>query len=190
MLGATIAQCVREYRLGLGLTITQLSERASLSKGMLSKIENAQTSPSLATLAAVAAALGVPVTALFRGLEEEHDAIYVPAGQGIDIEHQSEDRPAGHRSQMLGTMRGPHRLLEPVLVTLTQPTEVFPLYQHPGVEFLYMLQGKMEYGAGTSRYILGRGDSLQFEGEVPHGPTALLELPIRFLSIKGYGSVG
>ena len=55
---------------------------------MLSKIENGQTSPSLGTIAALAGALEVPVTALFRGLEEEHDAIYVPAGQGIDIEHQ------------------------------------------------------------------------------------------------------
>ena len=188
MLASTIAQRVREYRQQLDLTITQLSELTGLSKGMLSKIENAQASPSLASLASVAAALGVPVTALFRGLEEEHDAIYVPDGQGIEIEHHGENRPRGHRSQMLGVMRGPKRLLEPVLFTLAKPTEVFPLYQHSGVEFLYMLEGKMEYGVGTSRYVLGPGDSLQFEGEVPHGPTAMLDLPIRFLSIKAFGS--
>ncbi len=51
MLGATIAKRVRQYRQDLGLTITQLAERAGLSKGMLSKIESVQTSPSLATLA-------------------------------------------------------------------------------------------------------------------------------------------
>lgn len=188
LLGATIAQRLREHRNRLGMTVTQLAERAELSKGMLSKIENAQTSPSLATLAAVAGALQIPVTALFRGLEEEHDAIYVRAGHGIDIEHQANDRPADHRTQSLGTMRGPERLLEPVLVTLTSPTDVFPLYQHRGVEMLYMLEGTMEYGAGTSRYVLAPGDSLQFEGEVPHGPAAMVELPIRFLSIKAYGS--
>lgn len=190
MLASTIAQRVREYRQQLELTIAQLSERTGLSKGMVSKIENAQASPSLTSLASVATALGVPVTALFRGLEEEHDAIYVPDGQGIEIEHQGENRARGHRSHMLGVMRGPKRLLEPVLFTLAKPTEVFPLYQHPGVEFLYMLEGKMEYGVGTSRYALGSGDSLQFEGEVPHGPTAMLDLPIRFLSIKAYDPGG
>ena len=125
---------------------------------MLSKIESVQTSPSLATLASLAAALEVPVTALFRGMEEEHDAIFVSAGRGIDIEHQAEDRPAGHRSQLPGTMRGPNRLLEPILVTLTKPTEVFPLYQHTGIEIIYMLEGRMEYGTGTARYLLGPGD--------------------------------
>ena len=66
------------------------------------------------------------------------------------------------------------------------PTEVLPLYQHPGIELIYMLDGKMEYGAGTARYVLGPGDALQFEGEVPHGPVGLLDPPVRFLSIKGF----
>lgn len=188
MLGTTIAQRVREHRQRHGLTITQLAERVGLSKGMLSKIEHAQTSPSLTTVASLAVALEIPVTALFRGLEEEHDAIYVPAGQGIEIQHQGDDSTIEHNSQMLGTMRGPKRLLEPMLITLTKPTEVFPLYQHPGVEFLHMLEGTMEYGVGTSRYKLQPGDSLQFEGEIPHGPTSNPQIPIRFLSIKGYDS--
>ena len=32
-----------------------------------------------------------------------------------------------------------------------------------------------------------RGDTLQFEGDIPHGPTMLIKLPIRFLSITIYG---
>ena len=87
---------------------------------------------------------------------------------------------------MLGAMRGPDRLLEPLLVTLTEQAEVFPLYQHEGIELIYLLDGTMEYGAGTARYVLKPGDALQFEGEVPHGPVALIDLPIRFLSIKAY----
>lgn len=187
LLGSTIGQRVREYRQELGLNITQLAGRAGMSKGMLSKVENAQTSPSLATLARLAAAMSLPVTAFFRGMEEERDAIFVAAEEGIDIEHRG-DSQAGHRYQMLGSLRGPSPPLEPVLVTLTKRSEVFPLYQHQGVEFLYMLEGKMEYGYGTARYLLGPGDALQFGGDVPHGPAHLVELPIRFLSIKAFGS--
>ncbi|HXL17398.1 MAG TPA: helix-turn-helix transcriptional regulator, partial [Streptosporangiaceae bacterium] len=61
-LSAVIAERVREFRLHLGLTVGQLAELTSLSKGMLSKIENAQASPSLATLARLSEALRVPVT--------------------------------------------------------------------------------------------------------------------------------
>ena len=63
-----------------------------MSKGMLSKIENAQASPSLATLARLSEALKVPVTAFFRGLNEEQDVLYVKAGRGLDIEHKGSGR--------------------------------------------------------------------------------------------------
>ena len=44
----------------------------------------------------------------------------------------------------------------------------------------------MEYGYGANRYLLAAGDTMQFSGEVAHGPTALAELPVRFLSLKVY----
>ena len=84
-LGTAIAARVREFRLQLGWTVGQLAAQSGLSKGMLSKIENAQASPSLATLARLSEALQVPVTAFFRGLNEEQDVMFVKAGRGLDI---------------------------------------------------------------------------------------------------------
>ena len=63
-LGTAIAARVREFRLQLGWTVGQLAAQSGLSKGMLSKIENAQASPSLATLARLSEALQVPDPAL------------------------------------------------------------------------------------------------------------------------------
>ena len=187
-LGSVIAQRVREYRQQLGLTVGQLAALSGLSKGMLSKMENAQASPSLATLARLSAALAVPITSFFRGLDEEHDVLYVKAGQGLDIVRR--DSRAGHRYQLLGSMRGPNTRMEPVLVTLLERSEVFPAYQHPGTELIYMLSGRMEYSCGSATYPLDPGDALQFNGEVTHGPATLLALPIQFLSIKAYGGLG
>lgn len=180
-----IAQRVKEYRNELGLTLDQLSERSGMSKGMLSKIENAQASPSLGTLAKLASALSVPLTSLFRGLEEEQDALVVRAGEGVAIVRQGSR--VGHHYELLGAMRGPHKVMEPMLVTLNEHSEVFPLFQHPGIELLYMLEGVVEYGHGAGRYVLHPGDAIQFSGEVVHGPTALIEIPVRFLSIIAYG---
>jgi transcriptional regulator with XRE-family HTH domain len=179
-LGAVIAERVREFRLQLGLT--------GLSKGMLSKIENAQASPSLATLARLSDALKVPVTAFFRGLNEEQDVLVVKAGRGLDIAHKNSG--PGHRYQLLGSMRAPHNTLETMLVTLTERAETFPLYQHPGTELIYMISGRLEYMCGNSRYLLEPGDAMQFVGEVPHGPNSLVELPIQFISIKSIQPAG
>lgn len=183
-LGQVIANQVRSRRLEIGLNVGQLAERAGISKGMLSKIENAQTSPSLSTVERLATALDMPVTALFRGLSEERDAVFVKAGGGPEIVRKG--TRAGHTYQLLGSLRGPYKRVEPLLVSLDVETEVFPLFQHNGIEILYMLSGIMEYGCGRQRYRMARGDTLQFEGEIPHGPTKLVKLPIRFLSITIY----
>ncbi len=182
-----IAARVREFRKQLGLTVADLSARSGLSKGMLSKMENAQTAPSLSTLTRLSTALDVPLTAFFRGLDEERDVIVVKAGEGFDIVHKGSR--SGHCYQLLGSMRGSHRRLEPVLVTLVERSEIFPLYQHEGTEMLYMLSGGMEYGIGNAAYVLEPGDTLQFDGEVTHGPRRLIELPVQFLSIKAYGGM-
>jgi DNA-binding XRE family transcriptional regulator len=183
-LGQVIANHVRSRRLEIGLTVGQLAERTGISKGMLSKIENAQTSPSLTTLERLSSALDMPVTSLFRGLAEERDAVFVKAGSGPEIVRKG--TRAGHTYELLGTLRGPYKRVEPLLVSLVESTEVFPLFQHAGVELLYMLEGIMEYSYGREHYRMEKGDTLQFEGDIPHGPTRLVKLPIRFLSITIY----
>lgn len=180
-----IAMRVRELRLAKGISLAELARLTGMSKAMLSKIENAQTSCSLSSLARLADALAVPVTALFRGLDAEREAVHTPAGHGAQIARRGSN--VGHLYQLLGALRGEHKRLEPLLVTLTEASEVFPLFQHPGTEFLYMLDGVMVYGHGQARYEMRPGDSLVLDGEGPHGPAELVELPIRFLAVTAYG---
>ncbi|HUN35026.1 MAG TPA: XRE family transcriptional regulator [Trebonia sp.] len=186
-LNTVIALRVKETRLRKGLPIRTVSDRTGISKGMLSKIENAQVSPSLGTLARLAEALEVPLTGLFRGFDEERDAVFVKAGQGAEIRRDGDS--AGRHFQQLGAMRGQHRRMTPQLVTLTEPATEFPLYQHNGTEFLYMLAGIMSYGHGRAVYALEPGDALQFDAEASHGVVELTRLPVKFLSVTAVGSV-
>ncbi|WP_323671534.1 helix-turn-helix domain-containing protein [Candidatus Poriferisodalis multihospitum] len=175
---------VRELRQALNMTMSAFANDAGISLGMLSKIEHGQSAPSLSTLARLAGTAKVPVTALFRGLDEEHDLVIVRAGEGHEIHH---DRGGPDRLyQDLGTLRGPNRIIEPMITTITEPGGVFPLYQHPGVEFLHVLEGSLSYGYGGKAYLLNTGDTMQIHGEVAHGPVELVELPVRFISIKVY----
>ncbi|GAT04196.1 XRE family transcriptional regulator, partial [Mycolicibacterium fortuitum subsp. acetamidolyticum] len=88
--------------------------------------------------------------------------------------------------QLLSSLRGEHKRLECLHVTLTEKSQTYPLFQHPGTEFLYMLEGVMDYSHSRSVYRLQPGDSLQIDGEGAHGPVDLIELPIRFLSVIAF----
>ena len=175
---------VRELRQAMNMTMSTFAAEADISLGMLSKIEHGQSAPSLSTLVRLASTARVPVTALFRGLDEEHDLVIVRSGEGHEIHHQGGG--PGLLYQDLGTLRGPNRVIEPMITTITEPGGVFPLYQHPGVEFLHVLEGSLDYGYGGTAYRLNAGDTMQIHGEVAHGPVELVELPIRFISIKVY----
>jgi transcriptional regulator with XRE-family HTH domain len=183
-LKVAIGAQVRAIRQAGGLSVAAAAQRVGISKAMLSKIENAQTSCSLATLAALADGLEVPVTALFRDVAVESEAVFVPAGQGAKIIRRGSKQ--GHLYELLGSLRGPHKRMEAVLVTLDEQSEVFPMFQHLGTELIYMLEGTVVYHHGDVDYTMRPGDALQLDGEAPHGPVDLVRLPCRFLSVTAY----
>lgn len=183
-LESAIAENVRQLRLQAGLSVGDMAQRVGISKAMLSKVENAQTSCSLGTLARLAEGLDVPVTSLLRGAETSRPASFVPAGTGTaTIRNGSQ---VGHEYALLGTLRGEHKRLECLLVTLSEDSEVYPLFQHPGTEFIYLLEGEMVYEHSSNRYRMRPGDSLQLDGEGAHGPVEITRLPTRFLSIIAF----
>lgn len=179
-----IGQQVRAFRKQLHMTVAEVASQAHLSPGMLSKIENGLTSPSLATLKALSGALNVPVTAFFRKYEEERDATFVKAGQGLNIERRG--TRAGHQYQLLGHSPDGSVTVEPYLVTLRADSDVFPLFQHDGLEFIYLLEGEVVYRHGATLYDMKPGDSLFFDATVNHGPEQLVKLPIKLLSVISY----
>lgn len=180
-LAEAIGSQIRKFRQQLRMTITDVSRQAGISSGMLSKIERGKASPSLGTLSAIARALNVPVTAFFRKYEEQRDCTFVPAGAGLVIERHGSR--AGHEYRLLGHNIGNRITVEPYLVVLSDKSEVFPIFQHAGVELVYVLEGQMVYRHANRTYPLGPGDSLFFDADAPHGPEELVALPVKMLSV-------
>ena len=180
-----LGNAIRELRQKHGLTIAEVAEQVGISRGMLSKIENAQTATSLETIGKLASALGVSLSTLFRNYNmPAGGAQLVKQGDGMEVVRRGTKR--GHTYHLLAYDQGPTKVFEPFLITMDDASEVFPTFEHPGIEFIYMLQGKLEYRHGIHTYLLEPGDSLSFRGEVPHGPERLIELPIQFLAIIYY----
>ena len=184
-----LGNAVRDLRQRHGLTIADVAERAAISRGMLSKIENAQTATSLDTLTRLARALGVSLSTLFRNYDvPDGSAQLVKNGEGMEVVRRGTKR--GHTYHLLAYDQGPTKMFEPFLITIDSESATFPVFEHPGTEFIYMLEGRMEYRHGQHTYLLTPGDSLTFRGEVPHGPENLIECPIRFLATIVYPPPG
>jgi len=185
-LEAAIGREVRNLRRQHGMTVADLAAATGLSIGMLSKIENGNTSPSLTTLQVLSHAFSVPVTAFFRGHEERREAQHVRAGEHLEIERRG--TRAGHQYNLLGHIgsNASGVVLEPYLITLTTESDTFPTFQHEGLELLYMLEGEVDYRHGDRIYPLKPGDSLIFDADAPHGPEHLVRLPARYLSVIAY----
>jgi hypothetical protein len=181
-----LGAALREKRLAHGLTIAEVSTLAGISRGMLSKIENGQCATSLDTLHKLARSLGMSLSALFRDVDViEGNAQLVRAGEGMEVVRRG--TRSGHTYRLLAYDQGPEKLFEPFLISLDDASEVFPTFQHPGTELIYMLQGRMTYRHGNETYEMGPGDTLTFRGDVPHGPEVLSETPTLFLAVIIYG---
>ena len=180
----SIGRKIRALRLKLQLTGADLAAEANISPGMLSKIENGGISPSLSTLQSLAQALNVPMTSFFADYEEHRDCSYVKAGKGLPIERRG--TKAGHRYELIGHSIAGDIAVEPYLIMLSHDAEPYALFQHDGVEFIYMLTGKVSYRHADKTYLLEPGDALFFDCQAPHGPEELIETPMTYLSIIIY----
>jgi transcriptional regulator with XRE-family HTH domain len=175
---------VRRFRRSLDLTVAQLGQTAGISAGMLSKIENGTISPSLSTLSALAKALNVSMSNLFAESEERRDCSFVKAGQGVRIDRRG--TKAGHLYDLLGHSLAGDIGVEPFLITLKRDAQPYTNFRHGGVEFIYMLSGKVRYRHADETYVLEPGDALFFDAAARHGPEELIEAPMQYLSIIIY----
>ena len=127
-LEAAIGREVRNFRRQQGMTVADLANVTGLSIGMLSKIENGNTSPSLTTLQVLSHAFSVPVTAFFRSYEERREAQHVRAGEHVEIERRG--TRAGHQYNLLGHIGSNNSgvVVEPYIITLTTESDTFPAF--------------------------------------------------------------
>ena len=183
-LEAGIGAEIRRLRKSLDLTMAELAASSGISAGMLSKIENGGISPSLATLDSLAKALNVPISRLFAETEERRDCSFVKAGAGVRIDRRG--TKAGHLYDLLGHSLAGEIGVEPYLITLSKDAVPYTHFRHAGVEFLYMLSGKVRYRHAERTYVMESGDALFFDAAARHGPEQLIEAPMRYLSIIIY----
>ncbi len=161
-----LGRTARRLRESQNLTLADVARRAEISSAMLSRLE---------TGSALMQRVGA----------DDGGAQLIRAGEGLETVRSGTRR--GHTYHLLAAQRGPRKIFEPFLVTLNDRSEVFPGFQHPGIEFIHLLSGVLHYRHGRHTYVLRPGDSLTFSGDIAHGPERLEKVPIRMLSLIIYG---
>src|SRR5688572_4104070 len=149
---------VRRLRTDRGLTLAQVRDRTGLNVGYLSQVETDKASPSLETLAALADALGVPITWLLI------DAAPPPrvVRQG---ERRTEEGPGGSRLEEVdGGYARTVRFVEGVMPAGTRSD----LMSDAGEEHHLVLEGRIRLRQGDFVADLGPGDYLVWDGCFPH----------------------
>lgn len=176
-----VGHAVKHDRMLAGLTLAELSQKSSVSTAMISKIERGRVSASLSTLGALAKAIGVPIINFFADTVELTDVSFVSAGQGVSVRRMGSS--FGHSYKQIGRAQSNHVGFESFMVTLEQPLDARPIYQHRGVEFIHLVAGSMTYRCGDASYEMNPGDSLSFDSNNPHGPIALHSEKVNFVTV-------
>ena len=174
-----IAANIRRVRQARGLTLDALAGRSGLTKGYLSQIENFRTLPSLPVLYRVAAALGVEAAELLKGTAEGRRHVLTRRGEGVPVEREHPE--SGFRYLALAREKGA-KIMEPFLLELP-PRSTRKDGTTNGDEFLHMLEGRIRVHLGGETMEMEAGDSLYFDGSVPHHPENPGDAPARAIVI-------
>ena len=153
---------LRQLRSERNISQRDLARMAGLSPNSISLIERDETSPSVSTLQSLAAALHIRMSYFF---EEETPASVLHIKQGARPKIESE----GVVIEGMGRTM-PFQELEPFTITLAPRAGSGGERQvvHSGHEFVYCLQGKIEYVIDGMVYPMEAGDILIFEATLPH----------------------
>jgi transcriptional regulator with XRE-family HTH domain len=187
---ARIAQKIRTTRLKKNLTIQELAQRSKVSKGLLSKIENSRTLPSLPVFVTLLQSLEISLKDFFEDmvLVNGKGFLHVKKDQYTAMEREGR---AGFHYQYILSQNIPHCTMEAVLLTLGPRARGRPTTTD-GFEFKYMLSGSCEYHINNEVIRLDEGDSLYFDATIPHLPvntsgSKVVMLVVYFLLPKNTG---
>jgi transcriptional regulator with XRE-family HTH domain len=165
-----LGQKIRNLRQERRLTLQELSDASTLSKPLLSQIENDQVIPPIATLLKIAKGLKIGIHYFFEEEGDRQKYVLSKADDGgMTPRRSGNDSPHGYLYRSLAPgIR--HKQIEPFLVEfeLRQWSDDY-FYRHEGVEFIYLLEGELEFHFGTETLVMSPGDSVYYDSNEPHG---------------------
>lgn len=164
-----IGNQIRKLRNRRELTLQDLADLTGLSKPNLSQIENNLVTPPIATLLKIATALGVAIGYFFEETNQGSNIVVVRKADRYGVAKGQHISHIGYQYEPLAYPKV-DKCMEPFIVHMEERDADSIVYNnHRGEEFLYVMEGRLEFRCGSTVIILEEGDSLYFDSVVPHG---------------------
>jgi transcriptional regulator with XRE-family HTH domain len=164
-----LGEKIKQLRLRRKMGLVELSRHTGLSPALLSKLEHGKLYPTLPTLSRIAMVFSMGLDFFFSDERQRHtfalvrkkDRLRFPETPGLD--HASFD------FESLDFLAADRRFNAYLAEFRTVPAAQLHLHQHAGVEFIYVVRGKLALKIGAEEETLDAGDSLYFDSQFPHG---------------------
>jgi transcriptional regulator with XRE-family HTH domain len=160
-IGGTINKLRKENK----MTLLELADKSGVALATLSRMENGKMTGTLESHMKICDALGITLPELYKNLYFSKKAIDIQKQKSrtevfIHDKKSSEEMLA---SKVL------NKKMMPVLIKISKGGKTQKEETKPGIEkFIYVLEGKIEADIGEEKYNLMKGDTLYFEGAMPH----------------------
>jgi transcriptional regulator with XRE-family HTH domain len=177
-----IGERLRERRHGLGLSLRELADRLGVSASLISQIERGRANPSVSTLYALVAALGVSLDDLL--FDDRRPARPVAdLASGGPIQRRNERMrirlASGVHWERLTTASEPGVEFLHVTYEVGGASSPEDAYQrHSGHEWGYVVSGTLKVTIGFREYVLQPGDAVSLESTTPHRLANAGDVPV------------
>jgi len=177
MLSATLHQGLTEYAIGEKIRalrlkkkigLVELGRHTGLSPALLSKIERGRIFPTLPTLLRIALVFSIGLDYFFAGAREKPMLAVSRKGTRVSLPDRPGARDVVYRFESLDYDATERRFNAYYAEFLPQSKDRVRAHSHPGVEFLYVLQGTLYLQVGEQEHTLDAGDAMYFDSQVPH----------------------
>jgi len=164
-----ISQKIKSIRKDKNLTLQEIAERAGVTKGLISQIENSRTLPSLLVLMQIIKALEVDLNYFFNNLSLDGKEAPILVLRKEEYSKFEKEPSSGYQYERIFTKKIKSGAVDFVLLEI-KPGSVRDFVTTDAFEFKYILQGKVKYFFRNQTIELFEGDSMLFDGRLEHNP--------------------
>ena len=178
-----IGERIKNLRIEKEMSIEDVSKQSGISELIISGIEGCTVSPPLGDIISLAKVFKVTVGEIFGDSADSPFCIVRSDNRKTVHRFSSSGKSGGYSYESLGHQKR-NRQMEPFLVTLT-PAEVPEVEpnQHIGEEIIFVLQGQVEIRLSDHTDILGPGDSIYYDSNLPHVVSCYGDEPATILAV-------
>ncbi|WCT14837.1 helix-turn-helix domain-containing protein [Mucilaginibacter jinjuensis] len=164
-----ISNRIKEKRREKNITVQELADKANVSKGLISQIENSRTIPSLIVLIDIIKALEIDLNVFFKDIKTGNEHAMVLIKHKSEYESFEKEDAVGFNYNRIFSQSINKGTVDIVLLELAVGANR-PMVQTEAFEYKYIIEGIAEYQIADEVYTLKVGDSILFDGRIPHTP--------------------